>query len=657
MKFSMKKCLTAAAAVLLCPAAVQGLTLHAENADYLYEDTPELTKNYTNSYSYYNDGERVTGKFSLAPAYALGDINENGVTNIEDVSLLLSGIARFSFSDSAEEVWSEVLGIDAPDVAHIESISDVNSDNAIDVADCSLILEYIANRFMDSEARPLGFTWYYADENGILQRGFIYDAETGLSYYANSKYRLATGWFSVNGETYYSDENAVIQKDCWITVSGNRYLLDEDGRKVTNTWVDTEDGKLYLGETGTPQKGWLTLEGTSYYFDMRTAVLTQNTWLTLEDSTYYFDETGAMQTGWLSLGDHTYYLGEDGVRRTGLTEADDKTYFLDADGILCDGWQTIGDSTYYFQPDDHSMVTGWQDIAQQTYYFDETGKLLTGLQVIGDKTYYLGTDGVRCTGWQNISGIRYYFSPEDGSMLTGWQTIEQQTYYLDETGKLLTGLQVIGDKTYYFGTDGIRCTGWQDIAEKRYYFSPEDGSMLTGWQTIGEKRYYLGTDGAMVSSAFVENIWLNADGTAASELYSINKQRAQNIFNTNGKSVAQIFSYMRSTNRYKYMEATKTLAQIEAKSWLYHVDYAMTHYYTVCYYMAAKMDFLLQEAGYTCRIVHSTHNSGDHYWNQVLINGSWVNYDCTNGYNAYSWNRIIAAGNYRFLGYVTPTYS
>ncbi len=596
MKFSMKRCLSAVGAVLLCPLAVQGLMLHAENANYVYEDTTELIRNNNGSYSYYHDGEKVTGKFSLAPACILGDINENGEADIEDVTMLLKSISLFSFTDSAEEVWSEVLGIDAPDVAHIESISDVNGDSIIDVSDCSMILGYIANSLMDSEARPLGSAWYYADENGILQRGFIHDAGTGLSYYANSKYQLESGWFTVNGKNYYSDENAVVQKDCWITVSGDRYLLDENGSKVINTWVETENGKLYLGETGKPQKGWLALDGASYYFDKKTAVLTQNTWLTLEDSTYYFDETGTMQTGWLSLGDHTYYLGEDGIRCTGLTEADGKTYFFDTDGVQCDGWQTVGDSTYYFQPDDHSMATGWQDIEQQTYYFDETGKLLTGMQVIGDKTYYLGTDG-------------------------------------------------------------IRCTGWQDISEKRYYFSPEDGSMATGWQNIGEKRYYFGTDGTMVSSVFVESVWLNADGTAASELYSINKQRAQNVFNTNGTSVAQIFSYMRSTNRYKYMEATKTLAQIEAKSWLYHVDYAMTHYYTVCYYMAAKMDFLLQEAGYTCRIVHATHGSGDHYWNQVLINGNWVNYDCTNGYNAYSWNRIIAAGNYRFLGYVTPTYS
>ncbi len=338
----------------------------------------------------------------------------------------------------------------------------------------------------------------------------------------------------------------------------------------------------------------------------------------------------------LPLGSCSYYADENGNLQTGLIQDN-------ATGM-----------TYYVQ-ENYMLYTGWKSVNEVIYYFDKEGVLQKGWFTKEGNTYYANEDGVVLTGWQIIEESRCHFNGK-GILQKGWFTEEENTYYANETGVILTGWQTIEGNRYHFTEEGILQKDWFTEEENTYYAN-EEGIILTGWQTIEENKYYFYPEnGAMAVNTSIDGINLGADGKEISEKLALNKKRAQNVFNDRGRSVSAIYSYMRSTNRYKYIESTRTLSQIESNGWLYYVDYAFTHYYGVCYYMAAKMDFLLREAGYTCRIVHATHGSGDHYWNQVYINGDWINYDCTNGYNAYSWSRIIKAGNYTFLGYVEPVY-
>ncbi len=128
------------------------------------------------------------------------------------------------------------------------------------------------------------------------------------------------------------------------------------------------------------------------------------------------------------------------------------------------------------------------------------------------------------------------------------------------------------------------------------------------------------------------------------------------ILSIRGKGVDDIYSYCIENSGYKYMEKTRTLEEIEEKGWTYFADYAMKNYFSVCYYMAAQMDILLEQAGYQCRVVHATHGSGDHYWNQIYLNGNWTNYDVTNRWRNYTWAQMYEAGDYVILGYVRPEY-
>jgi len=132
--------------------------------------------------------------------------------------------------------------------------------------------------------------------------------------------------------------------------------------------------------------------------------------------------------------------------------------------------------------------------------------------------------------------------------------------------------------------------------------------------------------------------------------------KVEGIIAERGTSIQALYTYVTQTTAYKYMEKTKTPQQLEETGWTYFADYAMRNYYGVCYYLSAKMDILLEQAGYRCRLYHSTRSTGEHYWNQVFENGVWMNYDLTNYYYRYTLQRMIDLKGYRFVEYVRPEY-
>ena len=156
----------------------------------------------------------------------------------------------------------------------------------------------------------------------------------------------------------------------------------------------------------------------------------------------------------------------------------------------------------------------------------------------------------------------------------------------------------------------------------------------------------------MAVSTTLDGYVIGSDGKAITSLKNQMNKITESYTTPN-----QIYSYMTSHYWYKYVEATKTYDQIAAIGWDKYAQYILNNYCGVCYHLAACMDYLLQNAGYTTRMVHATHYSGDHYWNQVYIDGAWLNYDppYTNRGNI-SWNAIISAGAYTVLGYVYVSY-
>ena len=108
---------------------------------------------------------------------------------------------------------------------------------------------------------------------------------------------------------------------------------------------------------------------------------------------------------------------------------------------------------------------------------------------------------------------------------------------------------------------------------------------------------------------------------------------------------------------YKFIESTKSLAQIQTIGWSFFANYAMNNRFVVCYYFAAVTDLYFQEAGLESRVVYGTgRGDGDHYWNQVYINGVWTNYDTCNHYKNVT-DAYLKAMNYTWKQIVYPNFN
>lgn len=527
-------------------------------------------------------------------------------------------------------------------------------------------------------------------------------------YYQNGE--AVTGTVEIDGELYLFAPNGA-QQIGWQTVNGNRYYYDRDGSPLfgwvhwfgEEYYVTRENGKLTgeqipedvlvnFDEYGILQHGWLTdengdwyfvdsvgqtavgefaLDGVSYLTDETGVLLTG--WQTPSDgiTRYYGAETHTVLTGWLTLGGEqyyadpesgrlsgiwtlsdgiTHYFDADGIRRTGLIEIDGATYlFEETDGMYTGLYNKFGNVRYF--DDDGIMQTGFLTLEDGTHYFNEEGLAQRGITAIDGDNYYFDNSTLMMTGWVQLGNISYYFNA-DGKGAVGWQEVDGKTRYFDTNSILRTGAVKINDTVYILDAEGCLVSGWCTVGDKTYY-ADEDGIAATGWQEIGDYGYYFGENGVMAVSTTVEEFTIDAEGHAKSPLAVTVDKLLQNTQYT----PMSIYSLVVSNYRYAYIEATRSYAQLHAAGWDSLIRYTLTNRRGVCYYLAATMDYFLQRAGYTTRLVHATHNTGNHYWNQVLVNGVWQNYDPTySNRGNLAWNTQIALGNYIVLGYVQVLY-
>jgi glucan-binding repeat-containing protein len=513
-------------------------------------------------------------------------------------------------------------------------IGDVNGDTSVNASDAAsiLIAAAISGASTDVTAQQSLFTkdptrfksaedaLAYADANGdgivnakdateilIYAAHFGADSTTpaigSARYFAGSDGFIQTGLIKdeATGDSYYAGEDGKLQTG-WQTVKigdaeEQRFFL-ADGRMAVSQNVTAPDGKtVWVNENGAvPKNG---------FFDS-------------EAGRYYQDANGQRVTGIQTIDGKTYYFNADGILQKGFITADGKTYYADEDGTLRAGLIKVGEDTYYFDPATFAMEVNAQ------FRFE---------------------DGERSFG-------------ADGKMIRGWVTYDTNTYYYNENGIKVAGKTQINGLWYYFDANGVNKTGWIEDNGVRYCADLTDRHLLTGWQKLDGFNYYFNEDGSMAVSTIVEGKTVQADGKVMSDTLYAATTVILNDLERYTKNPEGIYQYMRDTNRYKNTEPTKTLEELNNYGWGTLVTDAVNTHYVVCYYLAAKMDYILKICGYNSRIVHATHSSGDHYWNQVeMPGGVWVDYDPTNyGWKGYSWDQIMQVGNFTFLGYVFPDY-
>ena len=85
-------------------------------------------------------------------------------------------------------------------------------------------------------------SYYYFDEQGIMQTGFL--ELDGEKYYLDENGKMHTGRLDLDGKSYYFDEQGHMIRDAWIE---NRYYVDENGEMLKNQ----QNGEgVYFDENG-----------------------------------------------------------------------------------------------------------------------------------------------------------------------------------------------------------------------------------------------------------------------------------------------------------------------------------------------------------------------------------------------------------------------
>lgn len=346
------------------------------------------------------------------------------------------------------------------------------------------------------------------------------------------------GWYRENGNTYYY-ENGLTKRGWWHLRSSSYYFDPDTGVMATGfTKIDTHYYYFYPsgdfdGTRGQLLTGWLDIydNGELRYFYPDgmwdgTRGRMMYGFQPLNGSTYFLDpDTGIMTKGWKAYPDSSsiYFFGDDGVMRTGWYHRSGSStchYFYPSTGKMALGLQEIEGHTFYFYTSGMwdgtrgQAMLGWQTVNGGLRYFypsgdfDGTrGRMLHGFQTINGNTYFLDPDtGIRTVGWRaypNSSSI-YYFD-EDGIMQTGWWHYTGKTtlYYFYDDGQLATGFTKLANGYYYFypdgmwdGTRGQLMIGWQKVdGEWRYFYENgeyegEKGMMHTYWLTRDGKKYF-----------------------------------------------------------------------------------------------------------------------------------------------------------------------
>ena len=332
----------------------------------------------------------------------------------------------------------------------------------------------------------------FSDEQGTdhvwLPIGWI-EMSDGKHYIESGWVFVASRFLTLDGDTYYFDENGIMQNDTELVEDGVYYYFGSDGKLeckfdiASDGWKSNDNSWYYVKNGQILKSQWLSINGFTYYLG-ETGKMMENEecWLTDPDGEeshlYRFGVGGAMITGWYQLENGNWqYLDENGIIKTDWVYLNGIWYYLDSDGIMTIGWKVVNGTWYFFERSG-AMATGW--LSQNGVW------------------YYMTSGGAMATGWLNLNGTWYYMT-SGGAMATGWLNLNGTWYYMTSGGAMATGWCLVGNSWYYLSERGAMVTGWLNLNGTWYYMGA-DGAMLTGTQVIGGITYVFNQDGAWVEN-------------------------------------------------------------------------------------------------------------------------------------------------------------
>ena len=147
-----------------------------------------------------------------------------------------------------------------------------------------------------------------ANVHAETKTGFV--TINGKSYYINEDGSKQKGWLELNGKKYYFNATTGVQVKGWATDSKGRkrYFSKNAGVMLTGWLTDSKDQKRYFDpSTGFMQTKWLTLNGRKYYFYSNSGVAACKTFLTdSKNNTRYITRACYMLNGWTKNSDTDY---------------------------------------------------------------------------------------------------------------------------------------------------------------------------------------------------------------------------------------------------------------------------------------------------------------------------------------------------------------
>ena len=170
--------------------------------------------------------------------------------------------------------------------------------------------------------KKLGGKKYYFDDRCMMATCITVDDATGKIYYfkKNGVWVKVNGWKKVNGAVYYFNKNGVAVTGV-KKIGSKRYYFGEDGVRYSGNGV-TEMFNIEEGEFD------------FYYINAKGVVKTG--WIHSGDNTYYATKNGAFAKGWKTIGGEKYYFDLDDCHMYygGIFNIDGTDYYFMEDGCL-----------------------------------------------------------------------------------------------------------------------------------------------------------------------------------------------------------------------------------------------------------------------------------------------------------------------------------
>lgn len=182
----------------------------------------------------------------------------------------------------------------------------------------------------------------------------------------------ASGWINENGKRRYRKPDGTYVTDSWLTVDGETYYIDENGYMLTGgyapdgTYVNPSGKKVsYKPGWFSTDNGWKYIQKNGYY--------AAATWIQDTDGKWYYFNIGAYMVTNADTPDG-YHVDENGVWDGNVATVNNQKNL----GPGVDkGWEQVDKGWKFKQENGTYLTNAWrQDSNGKWYYLNEDGWML-----------------------------------------------------------------------------------------------------------------------------------------------------------------------------------------------------------------------------------------------------------------------------------------